>query len=82
MSLHLLIHLEHGEVLKTVRENFPAAYQRAVDAQGGDLNPLKFTVRLLEEFGIEDRNYPGCFDALKAQVSTVKPGVNLTRAPS
>ena len=82
LSLHLLIHLEHGDTLKTVRENFPDAYQRAVDAQGGDLNPLKFTVRLLEEFGIQDRNYPGCYEALKAQVCGVRPGVNLSHAPS
>ena len=82
LSLHLLIHLEHGDTLKTVRENFPAAWQRAVDAQGGDINPLKFTVRLLEEFGIQDRNYPECFNALKEKVCEIRPGVNLNRAPS
>ncbi len=82
LSLHLMIHLDHGDVLKAAREKSPDAYQRAVDAQGGDLNPLKFTIQLLNEFGIGDRNYPACFDALKEKVCGVGPGVDLNRAPS
>lgn len=75
VSLYLLIHLEHGDLLRTIRDNFPDRYKRAVEGQAAEISPLIFTVRLLEEFGVENRTFPDCYVALKTQVSNAKPGI-------
>ena len=78
VSLHLLIHLEQADLLRTIRENFPDKYLRAVEEQGGEVSPLKFTVRLLEEFGIQNRTFPDSYDALRTHVRQSKPPPRLS----
>jgi hypothetical protein len=67
-----VLSVENRDTLKTITEKFPAQYQRAVEEQGGEISPLKFTVRLLEEFGIQNRTFPDCYDALRTQVLDLK----------
>jgi hypothetical protein len=72
IALTLLIHLENRDTMGLVRRYFPYRYKSALDAQGGQLKPMDFTVKLLEEFGVEERDFPSCFGALRAKILSNK----------
>ncbi len=71
-ALELLIWSEKGDVLRDIQSKFPDAYTAArADSVG---NPIRFTVNLLEAFGIASRQFPECYDALKVAI-VAKPAI-------
>lgn len=83
--LSLLIHLEYGDVLKTIQEKYPQQYQAAIDNdESSEFNPLQSTVRLLEQFGVTERRFPECYEKLEETVltlDTVKNPANFPPSP-